>query len=337
MTTLDALPAQIAIVNRDGTLAAVNEAWRRFGRGSEAPGDQARPGADFIEHCRQASGGVGNCSKLADGVEAVLRGRRKEFTLEYPCRVRGEEKWFHIRVTPYDGRKSGSVVVAREDISERVRLEREIVAVSTREQQRLRQELHDGLSQYLTGLKFKASLLEYHLQARNLPEAAEAKSLSELLNAATEEAARLARRLRPVEVEARGLMMALRELAANTSQSRQTTCEVEIRRPVFIHDNDTATNLYRLAEEAVSAALQREGVLRIDISLNETRQCVTLSVRDNGRHGGDGAEDGISLHLMHYYARMIGGALEWRHNAAKGTTMSCRFERCSAAPAVVKE
>src|SRR6185295_2447939 len=148
------------------------------------------------------------------------------------------------------------VIVAHDEISQRVRLEREIVAVSAREQQRFGQELHDGLSQQLTGLKFKASLLEYQLQSKDLPEANDAKAISELLNQATDEASKLARSVRPVETESRGLMMALRELAANTEHAHDVKCVCEIRRPVFIHDNNVATNVYRMAEEAIANALQ---------------------------------------------------------------------------------
>src|SRR5205823_869859 len=124
--------------------------------------------------------------------------------------VRGQEKWFHGKVTRYPGSGPMRVVIAHEDITERVRLEREIVAVSAREQQRFGQELHDGLSQQLTGLKFKASLLEYQLHSKGLTEARDAKAISELLNQATEEASKLARSVQPVETESRGLMMALR-------------------------------------------------------------------------------------------------------------------------------
>jgi len=324
IAALNALPAQIAVLDKAGIVIAVNNAWREFGSLSDRPTDRADIGEDYFAAI-PADGA--HFAEVALGVKAVLRGERKEFQVEYPCRVGGEEKWFHARVTPCTGATSGQAVIAHEDISERVRLEREIVAATAREQQRFRQELHDGLSQQLTGLKFKASLLEYHLQSKHLPEASEAKALSQLLNEATEEAANLARRMRPVEVEARGLMMALRELGSTTEQSHDVTCTVQIRRPVLIYDNNTATNLYRIAEEAVSNAITDGEAGRIHIALTEAANLVTLTVRDNGKAMRERGTDGLGPHLIRYHARIIGGTLDWRRESSGGVSFTCSFQK----------
>jgi len=337
LSALDALSTHIAILDGQGTILAVNKAWREFGREKRACFDRSVVGASYFSNgpALQASGGA--LSKFADGVDAVLHGKRNEFSMEYACQVRGEERWFCGSVTRFGKKASVRVVITHDEISRRVQLEREIVAVSAREQQRFGQELHDGLSQQLTGLKFKASLLEYQLESKSLPEAADAKAISELLNEATDEASKLARSVRPVEIESRGLMMALRELAANTAQAHSVKCECEIRRPVFIHDNNVATNVYRIAEEAIANALQHGEATTIDLMLSETKDCVTLSVRDNGRGlPANFAEDGgLGLHMMRYRARMIGGSLELRRNPAAaggGATVVCNFQKRAAAP-----
>ena len=56
------------------------------------------------------------------------------------------------------------------EIAERGRLEREILQVSVREQQRIGQELHDGLGQELTGLSYLAQNLLLTLKAKGAPE-----------------------------------------------------------------------------------------------------------------------------------------------------------------------
>jgi signal transduction histidine kinase len=288
--------------------------------------DRAAVGDNYLVICESEQDEAPHLSELADGISSVLSGKRAEFALEYPAEV-GTEKWFYARVTQCPPDSTARAVVAHEDISESVRLEREIVGVSAHEQQRFRQELHDGLSQQLTGLKFKASLLELHLQSKNIPEAAEAKAMSELLNQATDEASNLARRMRPVEVEARGLMMAVRELASAAEQKHDITCQVLIRRPVFIHDNNTATSLYRIAAEAVENAVTEGEAKRIQIALTDDGQRVTLSVRDNGGPLASRATSGFRAHMMRYHARMIGGALEWRKESQKGVTLVCCFQK----------
>ncbi len=327
LSALDGLSSHIAILDAEGNILASNKAWRDFSQ-KQAGTDRGRVGTNYFLHCEAASTSPG-FTGFAEGVQAVLRGKQGEFSMEYPCQVRGEERWFHGKVTRVANGGAIRVVVAHEDISPRVHLEREIVAVSAREQQRFGQELHDGLSQQLTGLKFKASLLEYQLQSRNVPEASDAKAISELLNQATDEASKLARSVQPVEVESRGLMMALKELAANTEHTHGITCTCELRRPVFIHDNNVATNVYRIAEEAISNALKHGDAKHIWIAMSETKDCVTLTVRDNGSGlpARFSEEGGLGLHMMRYRARMIGGAVELRRNLNGGTTVTSTFQK----------
>jgi signal transduction histidine kinase len=337
LSALDALSAHIAILDTTGTILAVNQAWREFAREKAACLDRGAVGKNyFLPSEMPASGSA--CRRFTEGVQQVLSGQREEFSIEYACQVRGAERWFHGKVTRFNGSGASHVVIAHEDISQRVRLEREIVDVSAREQQRFGQELHDGLSQQLTGLKFKASLLEYQLQSKDLPEANDAKAISKLLNEATDEASNLARTVRPVEIESRGLMMALGELAARTAHAHRVKCVCVFRRAVFVHDNNVATHVYRIAEEAITNALQHGEATDIRLALDETKDCVTLTVRDNGRGlPKDFPEDGgLGLHMMRYRARMIGGSVEVRRDPARGTIVSCAFQKRGIA-APVKE
>ncbi len=329
LSALDALSTHIAILDAEGTILATNKAWRELGSCVETVTDRGAVGTQYFRPPEMFPSGATGFPKFADGVRAVLTGKRAEFEMDYLCQVRGVEKWFHGKVVSFNGPGPVRVVIAHEDITERVGLEREIVAVSAREQQRFGQELHDGLSQQLTGLKFKASILEYQLQSKNLSEANDAKAISHLLNQATDEASKLARSVQPVEIESRGLMMALRDLAARTTQLHKVACSCEIRRPVFIHDVNVATNVYRIVEEAVSNAVNHGKPRQITISLMETKDSVNVSVRDNGKGLPAQFADraGLGLHMMRYRARMIGGALEFRRNTPKGTVVSCNFQK----------
>jgi signal transduction histidine kinase len=330
LSALDALSTHIAILDSRGTILAINKAWRDFAREKHAS-DRGAVGANYFALCDRSSVNGGVFAKFGAGVNQVLRGELPEFSMEYPCPTRAGECWFHGKVTRFGNKRPMRVAIAHEDISQRVRLEREIVAVSAREQQRFGQELHDGLSQQLTGLKFKASLLEYQLQSKDLPEANDAKAISELLNEATDEASKLARSVQPVEIDSRGLMMALRELAARIEQAHKMKCVCEFRRPVFIHDNSVATHVYRIAEEAVSNALTHGKATEITIGLSETRDGAVLTVRDNGsglpKHFDDG---GLELHMMRYRARMIRGSIELRRNTPHGMMIVCCFQKHTA-------
>ncbi len=333
LSALDALPTHIALLDERGVILATNKAWRECGGKDSACCDRGPVGVSYFKHGSKNPLGNGAFGRFADGVRSVLKGRA-EFSLEYACHIGGEERWFNGRVTRFDGTGPLRAVITHDEISKSVQLEREIVAVSAREQQRFGQELHDGLSQHLTGLKFKASLLEYQLQSRDLAEAADAKAISELLNEATEEASKLARSVRPVETEPRGLMMALRELAADTAHVHSVKCVCDIPRPVFIHDQTVATNAYRIAEEAIANALRHAEAREIRIALSEDKEGATLSVRDDGRglpkNFSEG--EGLGLHMMRYRARMIGGTSELRRNPRRGLTVVCTFKKRVGAP-----
>lgn len=117
---LDSLTAHIAVLNREGRIVSVNEAWRRFA--VENNGDSAAGGVgdDYLAICERAM--HSDCDRTAGqvlaGIRAVMDGARDYFGLEYPCHSRDEHRWFRLHVCPLTTRSS-SVVVAHENISER--------------------------------------------------------------------------------------------------------------------------------------------------------------------------------------------------------------------------
>ncbi|GEM_PF-3765625 len=122
---LNSLPAHIAVLDKTGTILAVNEPWSRFGReNSSYDGKNTGVGLNYLNVCRAAIHDAGACAKSAgDGVEAVLSGKQKRFNLEYPCNTSDRIRWFKMEVIPLAG-KSGGAIVAHTDISERKQAER---------------------------------------------------------------------------------------------------------------------------------------------------------------------------------------------------------------------
>ena len=119
--TLDAAAAQICVLDREGRILAVNQAWRDFYAANRGPGnpDDASLGWNYLQVCESSSGADGiEASAMAAGIRAVIRGERDQFDLEYPCHGPDENRWFLARVTRFhDG--SGNVVIAHENITQR--------------------------------------------------------------------------------------------------------------------------------------------------------------------------------------------------------------------------
>jgi signal transduction histidine kinase len=100
---------------------------------------------------------------------------------------------FDCRYSPTrdrDGTLTGSIVVVT-DVSERFRLERQILEISDREQARIGQDVHDGLCQQLIGAALNANSLERRLAGSDRPEAALAHRLCTVLDEAITESRHL--------------------------------------------------------------------------------------------------------------------------------------------------
>ena len=115
--TLDALSANICIVDAKGTILAVNQAWRGFGNHNGAPSDFV--GTNYLDVCDQARGPFSEgASSAAVGIRAVVAGSRERFEMEYPCPGPNEpEAYFCMRVTRFVGPGAVRVAIAHEDIT----------------------------------------------------------------------------------------------------------------------------------------------------------------------------------------------------------------------------
>jgi hypothetical protein len=88
-TILRSLHARIAVLDKNGTILADNEAWQRF---RNAQGDAAvlRVGTNYLDVCRRAAATSEVFAQQAlNGIQAVLDGTHGSFELHYPCSTLG--------------------------------------------------------------------------------------------------------------------------------------------------------------------------------------------------------------------------------------------------------
>ncbi|WP_022835305.1 PAS domain S-box protein [Salisaeta longa] len=215
------------------------------------------------------------------------------------------------------------------DISERRRLEQEILSISEQERRRIGQDLHDGLGQMLTGTGLLSQSLAKHLAREDHPRAEDAAEITELIKEADQYARDLSRGLTPVDLEAEGLAEALRRLSDNAKRLFDVGCTFEEVGTVLVHDDTAATHLYRIAQEAVSNAVRHGDAAHLKIILAAGTDQVRLRIHDDG-DGFDPAAiegPGMGVHIMHYRARIIGGTLDISSAPANGTTVTCTLPR----------
>jgi PAS domain S-box-containing protein len=121
---LDGLAQHIAVLDREGTIVLVNEAWRRFGRENGLASPQSCLRESYLEACAKAADRQVPFARQAfDGIQAVTEGRTLEFELAYPCPSPSAERWFIMHVTRFESDGLPWVAVVHENITERKRME----------------------------------------------------------------------------------------------------------------------------------------------------------------------------------------------------------------------
>ena len=216
------------------------------------------------------------------------------------------------------------------EIERRKGLEGEILSVSDREQQRLGQELHDGLCQHLTAVAFMTRSIALRLRDHRVVEAADIEKVAELVNKAAVDTRNLSRALHRVDVDAAGLIVALQDLADR--EIWRTPCRLEVKPSFRIDDDGAAAHLFRIAREAVINANKHAQARQIVVKLERVRKEMVLRVIDDGIGLPKEVrpQQGLGFHIMNYRAQLMGGRVEMDSLQTGGTRVSCYLPLCAA-------
>jgi len=114
---LDYLPAQVALLDAEGRVTAVNEAWRRLG-GDALTEPAVRIGDSYLEACHTAAALCPDALRVRAGLIEVLSGSRTAFELEYCCQREGK-RWIHLRANAVRSPYPAGAVVMHIDVTER--------------------------------------------------------------------------------------------------------------------------------------------------------------------------------------------------------------------------
>jgi PAS domain S-box-containing protein len=257
-----------------------------------------------------------------------------------------EGQWRTVEIRSTSTRKpDGSpdrIIITGTDVTERNRLQREVLRVIEQEQARVGHDLHDGVGQSMTGIVIMMEALEAELHGESKEQA---RRIYELMMESVGEVRRMSHGLSPTSIKYRGLDGALNLLAETVRTNFRTPCVCELEAGVRIGSEDKEAHLFRIAQEAVNNALRhgKPGHIRISLKKAANGEC-ELCVEDDGsglKKTGKGKGSGIGMRVMEYRANLIGGRLKVETKARRGVVVTCRFEcerTCAAKkPTVAKK
>jgi two-component system sensor histidine kinase UhpB len=190
------------------------------------------------------------------------------------------------------------------------------LAAVDRERERFARDLHDNLSQYVTGMVMLAQALERRLSGRSAPEAADARRLTQVADRAAAHARRLANvacgDLWVDSPPAVALAAAIERVARPPELVCRLHCE-SFEAPL---DREVGLPLLRIAEEALETAADRRRSTRIDVRWTSEADRRILEVIDDGAIGWDSPEASIAMsrRLMRRRADRIGASLDFNRN-----------------------
>lgn len=212
------------------------------------------------------------------------------------------------------------LIQAFNSMQERLRTERAqrnayMLAAQEAERRRIAQELHDEVGQTLT-----AVLLELKGVADRVPEEArqELREVLETTRTSLDEIRRIARRLRPGQLEERGLCSAVKALVEEVPPRAGLTVKalVDPNLPDLSHDAELV--IYRVAQESLTNTVRHAGASEAVVSLRRTPTGVTLRVTDNGVGLADAVE-GAGIRGMRERALLIGASFSISSGENGGT------------------
>lgn len=314
----------VVTIDEEGSILSCNPAAERiFGYGAEELlGENVKvlmsepyhsEHDDYLRSYRE----TGRRKIIGTGREVV--GRRKDGT--------AVPVYLGVSEVEVGGRRLFTGIVR--DLTERRRLEQQLLESTEQERRRIGQEFHDGLGQRLTSIAFRAGILEHKLAGKQLEEREEAKRLVALLQEAIDQARSLAHNLFPIRLEERGLRRVLEDFLAQIEEFSGISCELVYDESVEVPEVRVGMHLYRIAQEAVNNAVKHSEAARVRVEVRRKGSRLCLRVEDDGIGFPEALppEAGMGTSLMRYRARLLGAALSIQRSRPRGTAVTCILQQ----------
>ncbi len=286
--SLDALLAQVVVLDCSGTIIASNQAWRRFavGHGFLAANDTAPLNYFrlYDEPCMRRT----EARRISNALTALLDGRRRSVHLVYALQAAGQTRWLHLSAARFTVENEIFVVVASEDVTAVKEAHHTLGEASERlmelrdeERRRIAEELHDSTAQHLVAIGLNVMGLRRSERSRA------SHTLLQEIEGSLDEASRELRSftylLHPPHLEQDGLCHTLHRYVEGFA--RRTGLKARLRLSPVVDDLTFAlqVTVFRIVQEGLANVHRHASASRVSIDVRVIRDQIHLIVGDDGR------------------------------------------------------
>ncbi len=116
---LDAIPANVALVDQQGFIRLVNQHWKNFGTANQFNDASLGMGWNYLDVCRKAATKLPSADKAYHLIKATLDSQASDLGLEYPCHSAAGRRWFRMLIAPINLQEQSFALVMHLDITEK--------------------------------------------------------------------------------------------------------------------------------------------------------------------------------------------------------------------------
>ncbi|QPJ66194.1 MAG: PAS domain S-box protein [Candidatus Nitrohelix vancouverensis] len=334
---INSLPAHISVIDTEGNIVLVNEAWVRFAlENGLSNGNIFGSGTNYLEVCFNSGDEGGQAGR---GILDVIKGISQTFKMEYSCHSEVEKRWFLLYVTPLVGEKQGAVV-AHYPITDRVEAKTELEKSkgiihglynrlkSEVEEEKLRMahEIHDELGPCLTSLNMDIGWLQNQISNSQESIQNELDKMARKVSTTLLLVRKISTDLRPEILDLYGLSEAIKWKLDNIDDRLNLEYEFFSNHDFRDFSRDIALTLFRVFQEALTNTIRHSQATKIKVLLVRNKYGTLLRIIDNGS-GIAHIENGPSLGVLGMQERVesVGGKFKIDGATGQGTVVEVQL------------
>jgi signal transduction histidine kinase len=355
-STLDAIPANIALLGTEGEILLVNKAWRRFAEENGTRADMVSEGKNYLQTCYEASGSNSKEAKyFAKGIKMVLSGKKGSYVRQYPCHSPEKKRWFIGNVVPFPDVDCRVMVIhvnitelkqarqalqkATKTLEQQVNQRTKQLAARTRQLQSLSMELidseererrlfaqllHDDLQQVLASARMH--LLSLSEKITNEPALT---YVEQLLAESIEKTRALSYELSPPVLYNSDLIAIVHWLSRREYERFGLQVQLEADFPVTVSNAPIKIFIFRALQELLFNVVKHSEVKSAQVTVFYVNDQLIISVSDKGRgfnpHIIESSSSGFGLLSIRERATYTGGSFVVESTPGHGCTSTLTF------------